>query len=65
MCVYVHVCQEEKKCCMLVLDEAGKDCALRLQKKSVQSKMGPYPTGDGKLLAPGVTRQHIKWQVGN
>lgn len=38
VCVYMHVCQEGKKCCMLVLDEAGKDSALILQKKKVSSQ---------------------------
>lgn len=57
MCVYMHVCQEENKCCM-VLDEGGKDSALILEKKNKKQKkvssqsfialekcrlMGPYP----------------------
>lgn len=52
VCVYMHVCQEENKCCMLILDEAGKDSALILEKKmssqsfialEKSSLMGPYP----------------------
>lgn len=53
VCVEMHVCQEENKCCMLVLDEAGKDSALILQKKvssqrfkawEKSSLTGPDPT---------------------
>lgn len=39
MCVYMHVCQEENKCCM-VLDEGGKDSALILEKKKQKTQKG-------------------------
>lgn len=53
VCVYMHVCQGENKYCMLVSDEAVKDSALTLPKKTnnVQSKIhrGEEKQPDGSL----------------
>lgn len=33
MCIYVHICQEENKCCMLVLDKGDKRVCSDTEKK--------------------------------
>lgn len=38
MCIYMRACQEEKKCCVLFLDEGGKRVCPDTAKKEVSSQ---------------------------
>jgi len=38
MCIYMHICQEENKFCVLFLDEGGKGVCSDSGKKEVSSQ---------------------------